>query len=89
MNAPACPFTGASTVRVGEHYECAVCDCGGTTGEEMAMSASVGVTCGACGAEIGDQFRPGDAVGLLSAHINACPYSGVRPGTCSTGEEQR
>jgi hypothetical protein len=42
------------------------------------MSSSVEVTCGACGASLGDQYRPGDAIALLKAHIPACPYAGQK-----------
>lgn len=33
------------------------------------MSASVGVTCGICRQDIGDQFYPGDGYNLFVAHL--------------------
>jgi hypothetical protein len=41
------------------------------------MSASV--TCGACGAYLGEQHRPLDGLALFVAHTPACPHGGEKP----------
>jgi hypothetical protein len=35
-----------------------------------AASLSIGVTCGLCGADLGDQSRPGDGLALFVEHAN-------------------
>jgi len=46
--------------------------------DALAQSLSVGVTCGACGAGLGDQHRPGDGFRLFQAHVPECPKGGRR-----------
>lgn len=37
--------------------------------DEQPTSKSVGVTCGMCNQELGDQFKPGDGAELFRAHL--------------------
>lgn len=44
----------------------------------LGQSLTVGVTCGACGADLGDQGKPGDGLALFRAHVPECPRGGQR-----------
>lgn len=43
---------------------------------EPTWSTSIGVHCGACGADLGDQYKPGDGAALFEAHLPNCPKGG-------------
>jgi hypothetical protein len=51
---------------------------------------TVGVRCGACGADLGETARiwSDDSRALFEAHIPDCPFGGESPATTAEGDRE-